>query len=264
MFIGIVGALAILIGGLWVFQRRLIYFPEGDLPPVASILSGWEDVRLETSDGLELGAWYRAPPPDGPVLVVFNGNAGNRAGRATLGSRFAAEGFGVLLFDYRGYGGNPGSPTEAGLARDARAAARFVTDRSPGHPVVYYGESLGAAVAVELATAKPPSVIILRSPFTSLPDVASVHYPFLPVDWLLKDDYPSLDRITSVGGPLLVVAGSDDATIPLAQSRALFEAADEPKAMVVIDGADHNDSELATGPQLLEAAVDFIAEHSAP
>ncbi len=258
---GILAAVLVLGGGLWLLQRRLIYLPAGGVPEVTRVLPGWDDVTLQTSDGLALGAWYRYPEPDEPVVIVFNGNAGHREGRALLGARLADHGFGVLLFDYRGYGDNPGRPTEDGLARDARAALAFVGREAPGHPVVYFGESLGAAVAIELATATPPDALVLRSPFTSLADVAAVHYSWLPVSALLWDEYPSLDRIGSIDVPLLVIAGSADSIVPVAQSRRLYEAASQPRQLVIVAGADHNDLALLAGDRLVAAVVAFIAEH---
>lgn len=250
---------ALLAGG-WLGQRRLIYFPGGQVPPVERV-PGWSEAVVTTSDGLELGAWYIPPPGTAPVVIVFHGNAGTWADRAPLGAALADRGFGVVLAGYRGYGGNPGSPSEDGLARDARAAWQFVTDQWPGHPVVLFGESLGAGVAVELATEHPPAALVLRSPFTSLPDVARVHYPFLPTGALLQDRYPSLDRIASVAAPLLVVAGSGDSIVPASQSRALYERADQPKQLVIVEGADHNDFELAIGASLIDPVAAFIEGH---
>lgn len=244
---------------LWMLQRRLIYFPIGRVPPVEAVLPGWREVTLITEDGLALDAWYHDPASTAPVVIVFNGNAGNRSDRAPLGAALADRGFGVLLADYRGYGSNEGHPTEAGLALDARAARQYVGENSPGHPVCYFGESLGAAVAVELATEFPPAALILRSPFTSLADVAAVHYPFLPVRLMLRDRYPSLRRITSLEVPLLVIAGSADSIIPINQSEEMFQAAGRPERLVVIDGADHNDFELLAGPDLVDAVSEFIA-----
>jgi fermentation-respiration switch protein FrsA (DUF1100 family) len=168
----------------------------------------------------------------------------------------------VLLFDYRGYGGNPGSPSERGLATDARAASRYLAVRSGVDParIAYFGESLGAAVAVGLATERPPSGLILRSPFTSMTDVGGYHYPFLPVRWLLRDRYPSIDRIAKVGCPLLIVSAARDSVVPAAQSRRLYDAARDPKRLVVIPNVDHNDEELAAGPAVIEAVIDWLGD----
>lgn len=255
--IGIVVALML---GLWSVQRRLIYFPGGDVPPVETVLPGWREATLATSDGLRLGAWYATPGPGQPVVVVFNGNAGSRADRTRLGSRLTGQGLGVLLVDYRGYGGNPGRPSEEGLALDARAAARFVDRNAPGHPLVLFGESLGAAVAVELAVEREPAALILRSPFASLADMVRTHYPLPGAHLLLRDEYPSDERIGAIGAPVLVIAGSEDATVPPTQSRELYELAGEPKELVVIPGADHNDAELVAGETMTEAIVRFIRD----
>ncbi len=245
--------------GLWAVQRRLIYFPDRRAPSLSVMGSGWEEVAYQTSDDLTLRAWYRAPELTRPVVVVFNGNAGNRADRESLGSGLAANGLGVLMTDYRGYGGNPGHPTEDGLARDARAAAAFVRARSAESPLVYFGESLGAAVAVELASVDPPAALVLRSPFTSLAEVGRVHYPWLPVGSLLKDRYPSDERIGLVQVPTLVIAGEADSIVPVSQSREIFETAPGPKQLVVIPGADHNDAILLSGPKMIGEVAAFVA-----
>lgn len=246
--------------GMWAGQRRLIYFPDESAPSIGVMGAGWEEVTYETADGLMLGAWYRAPSPGQPVVVVFNGNAGNRAGRASLGRGLASAGLGVLLTDYRGYGGNPGHPTEAGLAADARGAVAFLREREPDHRLAYFGESLGAAVAVKLASADPPTALILRSPFTSLSAIGRVHYPWLPVAAMLKDRYPSDELIGDVVVPTLVVAGDGDAIVPFSQSRAIYEAAPGLKRLVVIPGADHNDANLVSGPDVVDEVVAFIGE----
>ncbi len=245
---------------LWVFQRRLVYFPTRALPEVAGV----EEVAYTTEDGLEAVGWF--VPPVGPeargTVVVFNGNAGNRAHRLPLAEGLAARGFGVFLVDYRGFGGNGGSPSEEGLAADARAAVGALVARPDVDPgrVVYFGESLGAAVALGLALEREPAVLVLRSPFTSLPEVARVHYPFLVVPGLVRDRYPNLERIRRVDIPVLVVAGSGDRIVPVEQSRAVYEAASGPRRMVVIEGADHNDPALAWGPAVLDAVASFVDE----
>jgi fermentation-respiration switch protein FrsA (DUF1100 family) len=249
---------------MWAGQRRLVYFPDGRTPVFDLEAAGWREVTFTTSDGLTLHGWYRAPPPGAPVVIVFSGNGGNRGDRAPLGVALAEESHGVLLTDYRGYGGNPGNPTETGLQRDAAAAAAFVGSHASGHPVVYFGESLGAAVAITLAVDRPPLAIVLRSPFTSMVDVGRAHYPWFPVGSLLKDRYPSIERIGSVSAPVLVIAGDADSVVPFAQSLAIHDAAGDPKELLVIPGADHNDPELVHGAAVIEATVRFIEAASSP
>lgn len=257
--LGIVAAMLVIVGGLWLLQRRLIYFPARGVSPVGEQLPGWEEAAFETTDGLTLHGWFAPPPEGAPVVVVFNGNAGNRAGRAPLGADLAAEGFGVLLFDYRGYGDNPGHPSASGLALDARAAVQWARQQGPGHDLVYFGESLGAAVATELALTDPPAALVLRSPFTSLADLGAVHYPLLPRAFL-RDAYPSIDRIGRVSTATFVIAGAEDSVVPVDQSRAIFDAAPHPKKLLIIAGADHNDSALSTGPEVIDATARFITE----
>ena len=140
--------------------------------------------------------------------MVFNGNAGNRAYRVPLALALRRHNVAMLLFDYRGYGGNPGTPTEMGLAADARAARTYLLGRLDvdSARIVYFGESLGSAVAIALAVENPPAALILRSPFTSLADLGQFHYPLLPVRWLLRDRFASIDRMRQVPCLLLVIA----------------------------------------------------------
>lgn len=235
-------------------QRSFLYFPLSQAPPpIASVLPGAEEVQLKTDDGIALSGWFRAGPPGAITVVVFNGNAGDRSHRAPLATALHRAGFGVLLFDYRGYAGQPGTPSEDGLAADARAAVTHVQRRGDVDPgrIAYFGESLGAAVAVRLATERPPFALVLRSPFTTLEDMAKLHYPWLPAGPLLVDRYGSIDRIGEVRAPLLVIAGTRDGIVPLSQSRRLFDAANEPKRFIAIDGADHNDLALLAGDRLI-------------
>ncbi len=188
----VVGVLAL----FWTLQRSMIYLPQGaPTEPAAGAVAGARDVTFTTADGLELAAWHLPAGTGRPTVLVANGNAGHRGLRAPLAAALARHGLGVLLFDYRGYAGNPGSPSEDGLAKDARAARAVLVDRVGVSPaaLIYYGESLGAGVVVGLAAEHPPAGLVLRSPFTSLADVGRVHYPFLPVGALLRDRYSVLE-----------------------------------------------------------------------
>jgi uncharacterized protein len=262
---GIAFCAAILLA--WAFQRRLIYLPFGEVPsPAALGLNRVETVAIPTTDGLTLAGWYLASPqPDpGAAILVCSGNGGNRAHRAGLGAALRSLGPAVLLFDYRGYGENAGTPSEAGLIADAAAARAWLAARTDVDPtrIVLFGESLGAAVAVASAMEDPPAALILRSPFTSLVDAGKVHFPFLPVAWLLRDRYSSLARIGRLRCPLLVIAGNEDQIVPVAQSRQLFEAAPEPKRLLVLPGLDHNDPPLSFGTSLIEEVRRFLADEA--
>ncbi|MGY1624248.1 alpha/beta hydrolase [Geodermatophilus sp. SYSU D00965] len=257
----VVAVLAVLTGLLWGLQRRLVYLPsDGPLPPATAVLPGARDVVLRTSDGLELDAWFvPGAGPAAPAVLVANGNGGHRGLRAPLARALSDRGLAVLLFDYRGYGGNPGSPSEEGLARDVRAARAYLVEEAgvPPGRLLYLGESLGAAVVTELATEHPPAGLVLRSPFVDLAAVGSVHYPFLPVRALLRDRYPVAERIATVRVPTSVVLGDADSIVPPEQSRAVAAAAAGLHRLVEVPGADHNDPVLLDGDALVDAVVEL-------
>ena len=252
----------VLVALLWTFQRHLIYLPSmAAVPPASAVLPGARDVVLETTDGLRLGAWLvpAGEPDRGMSVLVANGNAGDRSARALLAEALAARGLTVLLFDYRGYGRNPGSPSEQGLARDVRAAQRFLVREAGMRPdrVLYYGESLGAAVVTELAAEHPPAGLVLRSPFRDLASVGQVHYPFLPVRSLLRDRFGLTEHLAAVTVPTVVIYGSNDAIVPADHSRAVAQSVPNLYALVEIEGADHNDRALLDGDRLIDAVVDL-------
>lgn len=247
----------VVFGGAFAFQRKLIYLPSGGHPPsAADVLPGGRDVTLTTDDGLRLRAWYFPVPDAEATVLVAPGNAGNRSARVPLARALTGNGLSVLLLDYRGYGGNPGKPTEEGLRLDARAAWRFLVHESgvSSRHLVYFGESLGAAVVSELAVEHPPKALVLRSPFTDLAAVARRHYPFLPVRWLLLDTFPVVEYVSRVRAPVTVVYGTADSIVPAEQSAAVAEAAGAD--VVEIPGADHNDPALLDGHRLLQAIVE--------
>jgi uncharacterized protein len=258
----VLATVAVLLALLWAFQRRLIYLPfPAHVPPVATVLAAAREVTLRTDDGLELGAWLvAASEPDRAIAVlVAPGNAGNRSLRAPLAAALARKGLAVLLFDYRGYGGNRGRPTQAGLALDVRAALRFLSHEVglPRDRLLYFGESLGAAVVTELATEAEPAGLVLRSPFVDLASVGRVHYPLLPMRSLLRDRFPLAEQLARVRVATTVVYGSDDTIVPPEQSRAVAAAAGGPTRAVEIEGADHNDRALLDGALLIEAVVEL-------
>ncbi len=249
----VVGALVLLTAGLWLAQRQIVYLPDREVPTAPSDVP----VRTaETADGLVHRVWLVPAVGESVARVlVFNGNAGNKAHRLPLARSLAVEGMEVVLFDYRGYGGTAGSPTEEGLVTDAEALAEVVFD-SP-LPVVFFGESLGGGVATGLATRLPPDALVLRSPFTSLGDMARAHYPLVP-SFLLKDRYPVEDQVAAIEVPLLVVLGGRDSIVPPSLSRRVFEAAPGPKELVEMEGMDHNDPGLSSGVQLAATVRGFL------
>lgn len=253
------GRLVLVLGGAWVIvvllaavaQRSLIYLPDRSEPtPPADV----EVVALATADGLELAAWVvPAAEPVVSTVLLAPGNAGNRAGRVPTARGLAARGHRVLLLEYRGYGGNPGQPSEAGLLADARAAHDHLVARDDvdADRLVYLGESIGTAVVAALAAERPPAALALRSPFPELADVAARAYPFLPVRTLLRDRHPTLEHLAGVDAPVLVVAGQQDGIVPSGLSRAVADGAGA--TFVEVPGAGHNDAALFTGEVFLDA-----------
>jgi fermentation-respiration switch protein FrsA (DUF1100 family) len=235
-----------LVTGLWALQRSLLYVPDRSAPdPAQSGVPEMAIVRFATSDGLTLAAWYRAAQAGQATIVYFHGNGGNIGDRGVRMRPFLNVGFGLLLVEYRGYGGNPGSPSEQGLYRDARAALAFLVQSGvPPQRLVVYGESLGSAVAVPIAAeqaaqGRPVAAVILEAPVSSVVDVAAYHYPWVPVRLLMKDRFEAMGQVPRVAAPVLVVHGEDDRVVPLRYGQALYAAAAEPKEAVWLHAAGH-------------------------
>ena len=244
---------------LWALQRQLIYFPDATpVPPAATVIAGAQDVTLHTTDGLELGAWFvpeTGPVDTGMAVLVAPGNGGNRAGRAGFARELSRRGLGVLLVDYRGYGGNPGSPSEDGLAADADAAGAALTKLGYApQRTIYFGESLGSGVVAALQVRHPPAGIVLRSPFTELADVAAYHYPWLPVRALLRDRFPVIEHLAASHVPITVIYGDRDSVVPALLSARVADQASALVERVVIEGADHNDP-VMFGPRVADAVA---------
>jgi pimeloyl-ACP methyl ester carboxylesterase len=244
---------ATVIAMLWGLQRRLIYFPDATrVPPATDVIPGAREVTLNTSDGLELGAWFVPADPanaTGMVVLLAPGNGGDRVGRARLAERLSRRGLAVLLMDYRGYGGNPGSPSEGGLAADADAAAQTLRDLGyRAQRTIYFGESLGSGVVAALQARHPAAGLVLRSPFTDLADVGAYHYPWLPVRALLRDRFPVAGLIAASDVPVTVIYGQHDSVVPSALSARVADHAPFLAERLVIPEADHNDPVMFGSP----------------
>ena len=214
-------------------QRSLLYFPSNeklDLSQYAAI--GLEEVKLKTEDGLELTAWFMQADParDGRTFLLFHGNAGHIGHRVEKFRRILEAGYGFLFLEYRGYGENPGKPTEIGLHTDARAALDFLASREiPYEKVILYGESLGCGIAVRAASEHYFSAVILEAPYTSIADVAQRQFWFLPVRWLVRDRYDTLAKMNRITSPVVVMHGEQDDVIHVSFGKRVFEAAPEHK-----------------------------------
>lgn len=238
---------------LWALQRQLIYFPDPTpVPPAADVIAGARDVTLRTSDGLELGAWFvpaDAVEDTGMAVLLAPGNGGNRAGRAGLAEELSSRGLAVLLMDYRGYGGNPGSPSEDGLATDADAAVAALEELGyPAQRTIYFGESLGSGVVAGLQARRPPAGMVLRSPFTDLADVGTHHYPWLPVRALIRDRFPVVNHLAASDVPVTVIYGLRDSVIPPELSARVADRAPSLAERVVLAEAGHNDAVMFGSP----------------
>ena len=261
--IGIALGTAVLAVIIWTqIEKRFLFFPTQEIaytPGQAGL--DYEEAFFFTQDGLRLHGWY-VPGRTDVTWLWFHGNGGNISHRvdemALIQQRLGVNQF---IFDYQGYGRSEGRPTEQGTYRDARAALEYLRARPDieGDRIVYFGRSLGSAIAVELASSQPPLAMVLVSPFTSVGDMARLTIPFLPVQWLVRDRYDSLASIGRVERPLLIIHGDQDDTVPVSQGRKLFEAANSPKHFRLLVGAGHNDTYYRGGTAYWDAISEFTA-----
>jgi fermentation-respiration switch protein FrsA (DUF1100 family) len=240
LVVAYLGALAL----LYVRQREMLYPRDPTRADLAAArLPAAEEVTLTTADGERLVAWVVPPRTGKPVVLYFHGNAGNlgRPGRLGRFRALTADGTGLLAVSYRGYGGSTGSPTEEGLHLDARAAYGAAAERFGAGRLIGYGESLGSGVVLKLAAEAPLQAVILEAPYLSAAAVAQGIYPYVPVRWLMKDQFRSDEVVGRVRSPLLVLHGERDGVVPFAQGQALFALANEPKRFVRFPAGGHED-----------------------
>lgn len=263
--LGFVAGYLMLAAYLHVIQRQMMFpaanwtgFQDMAVNPVP----GSRRIALETTDGETLAAWYLAPSkPTAPVVLFFHGNGGGLEHKVARWADIAARGWGLLALSYRGYPGSTGTPSEDGLAIDARTAYQWLLERHAASRVVLHGFSLGTGVGVTLATEVDAAALILEAPFLSTVDLARDMYFWLPVDLLLVDQFRSDKRIADVRMPTLIVHGTDDEVVPFSKGKALFARAVEPKAFVTIEGGTHGDLPLRG---LGDHIARFVAKHAPP
>jgi hypothetical protein len=260
-FVFLILGLIFLNGWMYLQQPGMIFFPYSRVTetPVAWGLE-YEEVWLETSDGLHLHGWYIPNQESEKVLLFFHGNAGNIAHRGDSVAIFHGLGLNVFIFDYRGYGRSEGTPNEQGLYRDARAAWAYLTqDRGfHGEDVILFGRSLGGAVATRLATEVQPAGLILESAFSSARDMADQVFPVLSRLVFLRFRFNVAAQIKKVHCPVLVLHSPDDEIIPYRQGEKVFAAANEPRVFFQMTG-DHNYGFLRSQPAYGQALGAFIS-----
>ncbi len=229
---------------LYFLQRKLVFSPDPTyVSPDDVELQGIEEVVLKSKQGHKLYSWYMKAAPSKPTLLFFHGNGGNVANREEKFRQLKAQGFGVFMLGYRGFGGSEGKPSEAAFVQDAFVAFDYLRDvaKLNEDKIVIYGESIGTSVATQLAARVEAKALILEAPMSSVTAIAQARYPYLRVRPFLRDRFESDRFIAKIAMPLLVIHGGEDEVIPLEFGQALFDAAVEPKHMKVIQEAGHND-----------------------
>jgi len=243
-------------------EEKFIFFPVAEIERTPRDVGlAYEDIFFTTEDGVRLNGWYAPYPGARTTLLWFHGNAGNIShrvgGMRLLHDRVKAN---VFIVGYRGYGRSEGTVSEKGTYEDARAALRYLRARKDLDPknIALFGQSLGAAVATELAATESCLALILEAPFASIRDMARVVFPLLPIGPLLKTRYDVAERIKQVKCPILILQGERDEVIPVEQGKKVFAAAPPPKEFYAIRGAGHNDTFEVGGNAYFEAVRSFI------
>ncbi len=233
----------ILLAAMFVFQRYLQYHPSGKIEQVLSYsLDGFIEKTLTTSDDKKILAWYKPASENGKLIIYFHGNAGNLGDRAHKFAAFSKSGFGVLAISYRGYPGSEGTPSESGLVKDSEAALKFALDQNYHlQDLIFFGESLGSGVAVQLASRFDPYSVILESPFSSIASVAQKIYWYVPVNLLLRDKFESQKFAPKISAPVLIFHGNNDQVVPYVEGQKLYEVIKARKKFISVEGAGHLD-----------------------
>lgn len=245
------------IAALYTFQRQLIFYPSRNAPsPAEAGFADATDYVLTTRDRTKIRLWFAPAAPGAATVLYFQGKGGEIADRPKRWAAYRAARLGVAFLSYRGYGGSDGAPNEMGLHQDADAALAWLLAKGiPAESIVVIGESLGTGVAIRVAADHFVGALILEAPFTSLTDVAARRFPWAPVRFLIRDPFPSLDRIRTVTEPTLILHGTADTRIPTDMGKALYAAAAGPKELMLFPGIGHVD---LFGPTIWAEEIRFI------
>jgi len=263
-------AILFVLVALWLRWQEpdMIYYPTRQIEQTPDRL-GWkfEDVFLTTEDGVRINGWF-IPAPHSPTtsqaspitILFFHGNAGNISHRFEKLAVLRELGADTFMIDYRGYGRSAGAPNEPGTYADAQAAYEYVTKTLNREPrtLVAYGESLGSAIAVDLAARRTVGAVVIEEPFTSIADVGQKMFPFLPVRLLVRNKYDTLGKIGRINTPLLIFHSRDDEYFPMRHAERLLAAAREPKQLVELRG-NHNDAFLVSADRYRTGLRSFLA-----
>ncbi|MCX8026506.1 MAG: alpha/beta hydrolase [Thermodesulfovibrionales bacterium] len=245
---------------LYLYQDKLIFLPTYTLtstPKDAGL--DYEEVYFITQDKLTLHGWFIPSDKSSLVILFSHGNGGNISHRIEKIKMLNTIGLSVFIYDYRGYGKSTGKPTEQGTYLDALAAWDYLinTIGIKANQIILYGESLGSAVSIDLATKVPAFAIINEGGFTSLKELAQHVYPYLPARYLCKYEYDSLKKISGLKRPNLIIHSIDDEIVPFAMAKRLFDNATEPKVLISLSGG-HNDSFYVSRKEYLQGIKDFL------
>jgi fermentation-respiration switch protein FrsA (DUF1100 family) len=264
----LLGVVAAAYGGLalllFVTQSSLVFYPETGREIVATPAQlglPYEDLHLKTSDGISLHGWFVPAAQARGTVLFLHGNAGNISHRLDSIQMFHTLGYSTLIFDYRGYANSGGKPTEQGTYRDAEAAWRYLTEQRhvPSCRIVLFGESMGGAIAAQLATHERPGALVIASGFTSVPDMAQHIYPYLPVKWLARIRYDTREYLRTVTAPVLIAHSPQDDIVPYEHGQALFAAANPPKQFLELAGG-HNDGFIFMRESWVNVLAEFLGK----
>jgi len=260
---GLLLAYALLVAFVYLRQAKMLYFPTRQIEATpANINLPFDEITLQTADGVHISAWFIPAPQAKGFLIFCHGNAGNISHRLDSIRLFHEMNLSVLIFDYRGYGRSEGEPTEKGTYLDAEAAYDFLVKVKGVAPyrIIVFGRSLGSAVAAELAMRRDAGALIIESGFTSVPDLGRIFFPHMPVKFISRFHYATIDKVGRLHLPKLFIHSPDDEIVPYVQGRKLFETACEPKEFLIIRG-DHNGGFLMSGDSYLHGIEKFLEKY---